>query len=270
MVSPDSFRVIAISDLHIGQDGRQEIVQQTIADIAEKNPDALIIGGDITQNGTVAQALLAARILSTLDVPKFAVVGNHDHWSAQPEEVMQILQKEAKVNILNGHSYHVEKGQHTLGITGTEGYSPHVNGEDRTQEGNATIDGQDVFNAEVIKLQDGLQGLRGTSGNLVVLHYAPGDTHDLATLHGEKEIYYPYVGSRRFAHLVEEHNTNSPYSVDAIIHGHTDKGSGEGQTSDGVPVFNVSMKAAGRQDRPLFRELEIPFRRDKMPFDLAS
>jgi len=54
------------------------------------------------------------------------------------------------------------------------------------------------------------------------------------------------------------------------VHGHAHKGSPEGKTSGGIPVYNVAVPVlrAAYPDRPPFRVIEVP--REHVPDDSAS
>jgi hypothetical protein len=57
---------------------------------------------------------------------------------------------------------------------------------------------------------------------------------------------------------MEEPLTRFP--VTGVFHGHAHRGSAEGKTSNGIPVYNVSMHVlrAAYPDRPPFRVIEVP------------
>jgi Icc-related predicted phosphoesterase len=83
-----------------------------------------------------------------------------------------------------------------------------------------------------------------------VLHYSP----IRATVEGEPVEIFPYLGSSRLEEPINR------YRVSAVFHGHAHRGTPEGQTSTGVPVYNVAMPllARTRPDRPPFLIVEIP------------
>jgi Icc-related predicted phosphoesterase len=82
-----------------------------------------------------------------------------------------------------------------------------------------------------------------------LLHYSPIQ----ATVEGEPMQIFPFLGSSR---LEEPLNR---YPVTAVFHGHAHRGTPEGRTQNGVPVYNVAMKLLQRSfpDRPPFRILEL-------------
>jgi Icc-related predicted phosphoesterase len=71
---------------------------------------------------------------------------------------------------------------------------------------------------------------------------------------GEPVEIFPYLGSSRLEEPINR------YRVSAVFHGHAHRGSPEGRTATGVPVYNVSMPLLARlnPDRPPFFILELP------------
>ena len=65
---------------------------------------------------------------------------------------------------------------------------------------------------------------------MVVLHYAP----ITETVVGEPPEIFPFLGSSRLAETIDR------FKVDAVVHGHAHRGSYEGRTPAGAPVFNVA------------------------------
>jgi len=69
-------RIAAIGDLHctVSSEGAfQPLFSQIGA-----NADVIALCGDLTDYGTVTEARILAKELSTLKLPKVAVLGNHD------------------------------------------------------------------------------------------------------------------------------------------------------------------------------------------------
>jgi Icc-related predicted phosphoesterase len=102
---------------------------------------------------------------------------------------------------------------------------------------------------EALKLEKALSRLNAEQ-KIAVLHYAPIQ----ATVQGEPEPIYPFLGSSR---LEEPLNR---YAVTAVFHGHAHHGSPEGRTRDGIPVYNVAMRVLqdAQPGQPPFRILEVP------------
>ena len=53
------------------------------------------------------------------------------------------------------------------------------------------------------------------------------------------------------------------FEVTAVVHGHAHAGAPEGETSTGVPVYNVSLPVMKKHfpDRPPFRVINVPVER---------
>jgi Icc-related predicted phosphoesterase len=89
---------------------------------------------------------------------------------------------------------------------------------------------------EELKLERALARLR-TPRKLALLHYAPIP----ATVAGEPPEIFPFLGCSR---LEEPLNR---WGVSACFHGHAHRGSPEGKTSAGVPVYNVALPLLRRE-----------------------
>src|SRR5207248_169545 len=102
---------------------------------------------------------------------------------------------------------------------------------------------------EAVELESALAKLR-TPQRIVVLHYSP--IRD--TVMGEPPEIFAFLGSSR---LEEPLNR---YAVTAVFHGHAHHGTLEGQTTGGIPVYNVAVPLLHKAfpDRPPFRLVEIP------------
>src|SRR6185437_8085416 len=107
---------------------------------------------------------------------------------------------------------------------------------------------QEAMN-ETMKLEAALARLRMPQ-RIGVLHYSPIQ----ATVEGEPPEIYAFLGCGRLAEPLQR------YGVSAVFHGHAHRGSPEGKTTGGIPVYNVSLPLMKRHcpDRPLCRILEIP------------
>jgi Icc-related predicted phosphoesterase len=107
---------------------------------------------------------------------------------------------------------------------------------------------QEALN-EALKLESALAKLR-TPRKIAVLHYSPV----CSTVQGEPVDIFPFLGSSRLEEPLLR------YPVDAVFHGHAHRGTLEGQTISGVPVYNVAkpLLARARPGQPPFRLFEVP------------
>ena len=92
-------RVAAVGDVHLDEDvlGRYRPALEELPQCA----DVLLLAGDLTRHGTVAEARCVATEFGGLAVPVIAVLGNHDYHSDQVPEVTGVLE-DAGITVLEG------------------------------------------------------------------------------------------------------------------------------------------------------------------------
>ena len=102
---------------------------------------------------------------------------------------------------------------------------------------------------EALKLERALIRLR-TPHKLALLHYAP----IRGTVEGEPPEIFPFLGCSR---LEEPLNR---FGVTAVFHGHAHRGTARGQTTTGIPVYNISLPLLRRErgNAPPLYVLELP------------
>jgi Icc-related predicted phosphoesterase len=242
MVKRETIRVGAVADLHYTATSQGAL--KSMFERAAQAVDILLLGGDLTDLGRPEEAkVLAADLAGLGRLPVVAVLGNHDYETGKHDEVTAIL-REAGVTMLDGDACEVRG----IGIGGVKGF---IGGFGRGtlepwgEEGVKRVVHEAV--EEALKLERALSRLR-TPQRIALLHYAP--VRD--TVAGEPEEIFAFMGCSR---LEEPLNR---YKVAAAFHGHAHRGSPEGRTSAGVPVYNValSLMRRGASDLPL-RILEV-------------
>jgi Icc-related predicted phosphoesterase len=176
------------------------------------------------------------------------VLGNHDYESGQEAEVRRAL-TDIGVSVLDGDAVEIEG----VGFAGVKGFAGGFGRGALGAWGESTIKAF-VHEAieEALKLESALARLR-TASRIAVLHYAP----IRETVEGEPLEIYPWLGSSRLEEPLGR------YEVHAVLHGHAHKGSLQGQTAGGVPVYNVALPLLRDRypDRPPYMLLEVPRRR---------
>jgi Icc-related predicted phosphoesterase len=237
-------RIAAVADIHVRKDSHGKL--QPLFTAATEAADVLLLCGDLTDYGTIEEARILARdITSSLRIPAIGVLGNHDLESNQEADLVKIL-TDAGVTMLDGDAHEI----HGVGFAGTKGFA---GGFGRRQLGawGEKIIKDFVHEAveESLKLEKALQRLR-TPQKIAVLHYAP--IHK--TVEGEPEEIIAFLGSSRLEEPLDR------YRCTAVFHGHAHRGSMEGRTKSGIPVYNVAMPvlSAANPDAPPFRLVEIP------------
>jgi Icc-related predicted phosphoesterase len=241
----ETVRVAAVGDIHCTRTsaGMLQPLFGQMADAA----DVIALCGDLVDYGLLEEAEILVKELSgplKANVPVVAVLGNHDYEGGQPEVVTKVL-CEAGVTVLDGDAVEI-KG---IGFAGAKGFCGGFGRRALEPWGEPSIKAfvREAVD-EALKLEMALGRLR-TSNRIALLHYAPIE----ATVEGEPKEIYPFLGSSR---LEEPLNR---YAATAVLHGHAHHGAPEGKTSQGIPVYNVSMSLLRRHfpDRPGFRVLEM-------------
>jgi Icc-related predicted phosphoesterase len=236
-------RFAAVGDIHVDKDSAG-----TLRDFfaqASEAADALLLCGDLTDYGNPEEAAILVDELSAVGIPIVAVLGNHDHESGTPEVVVDAL-KRAGVRVLDGEACEIEG----VGIAGVKGFAGGFGRGSLGAWGEPAIKlfVQEALN-EAMKLESALAKLR-TPRRIAMLHYSPV----AATVQGEPAEIFPFLGSSRLEEPLIR------YPVDAVFHGHAHRGTLEGRTINGVPVYNVAkpLLQRCRPDVPPFRIYEVP------------
>jgi Icc-related predicted phosphoesterase len=242
--SENAVRFAAVGDIHVRKESAGSLRDFFMQ--AAKAADALLLCGDLTDYGTAEEAKVLADELSVVSVPIVAVLGNHDYEAGTPDVVRDILGKVAGVKVLDGEAIEIEG----VGIAGVKGFAGGFGRGSLGAWGEPAIKMfvQEALN-EALKLESALAKLR-TTRKIALLHYSP----IVGTVEGEPVDIFPFLGSSRLEEPLLR------YPVDAVFHGHAHRGSLEGKTIGGVPVYNVAkpLLARKRPADPPFRIFEVP------------
>jgi Icc-related predicted phosphoesterase len=230
---PGAVRIAAVGDFHCGVDdvgAYRELFAR-----ANDEADVLVLTGDLTRWGAVAEFNVVVGELADVTIPIVSVLGNHDYESGHVAEGSRVLRSRG-VHLLCGDTFELNS---SVGFAGVKGF---MGGFGR---GMLTPFGEPETKAfvaatvnEVHSLELALRRL-STPIRVVVLHYAPIS----ATVAGEPESIHPYLGTDRLAEPLDR------YSAAVAFHGHAHSGTLRGTTLGGVPVFNVSLPLL-RKDKP--------------------
>jgi Icc-related predicted phosphoesterase len=235
-------RLAAVADLHCTKKAADNA--KNLLSAMANGADVLLLGGDLCDAGLPEEAEILAREISTLKVPVVAVLGNHDFEAGKAPEIVEILSN-AGVNVLDGKSCEI----YGVGFAGVKGFAGGFGERALQPWGEATIK---VFVHEAVeealKLESALASLR-TPNRVALLHYSP----IVETVIGEAPEIFPFLGSSRLEDPLNR------YPVAAIFHGHAHRGSPEGVTKAGIPVFNVAKSLLQNiiSDAPPFKIFEI-------------
>jgi Icc-related predicted phosphoesterase len=226
-------RIAAAGDLHASEATRER-VERAFATVAAE-ADVILLAGDLTTTGEPEQAQVVAEACSDLDVPVFAVLGNHDFHAGRSDELTAIVEA-AGVHVLDRSWRTCEIDGLELGIVGAKGFIGGFPGSALPDFGEQLM--RDVYaetTRESESIAKGLQAIVHCDLRIVLLHYAPIQ----ATVEGEPEGIHLMLGSDRLATPIAE------YGADLVLHGHAHAGSFEGCIGK-IPVYNVAVHVTGR------------------------
>ena len=72
--------IVQLSDIHVGAQFREDVFQKTIDEINSLKPEAVVITGDLTNEGLIEQYEKCKKMVSQINVEKIiAISGNHDY-----------------------------------------------------------------------------------------------------------------------------------------------------------------------------------------------
>lgn len=215
--------IAAVADLHVKENGSASY-KELFTEISQV-ADIMVMAGDLTDLGKVKEAELLAADLRACSIPVVAVLGNHDYECGCVEEVSRIL-KEAGVHLLEGQAVEIDG----VGFAGAKGFAGGFGRHMLGSFGEPAIKAMVTESVEeTMRLENALRQVRSERA-MVVLHYAP----IRETVAGEPEEIYPFLGSSRLAETIDR------FPVKAVVHGHAHRGTYEGKTPGGAPVYNVA------------------------------
>ena len=188
-----TIRIAAAGDIHCHEGNRAEIVE-AFARIGER-ADLVLLAGDLTTHGEPEQAAVLANACSGLDVPVFAVLGNHDWHANRMNEVVRALET-GGITVIDRRSAILEVRGVSVGLAGAKGFVGGFADSELPDFGEPLL--RAVYaetGAEVRALDVALEEIAGCPIRIALLHYSPTTT----TLEGERPTLWTYLGSDRLA-----------------------------------------------------------------------
>jgi uncharacterized protein len=226
-------RIAAAADIHASE-ASAERVERAFAELRGK-ADVVLLAGDLTTSGEPEQAEVIAAACRPLDVPIFAVLGNHDYHANRADELGEVLAGTG-IRLLDRDCASCEIDGLELGVVGTKGFVGGFPGSALPDFGEPLL--RRVYaetSAEADAIAHGLQEIVHCDIRIVLLHYSPV----MDTLEGEPPGIHTYLGCERLATPIAENG------ADLVLHGHAHAGSFQGCIGD-IPVYNVAVHVTGR------------------------
>jgi uncharacterized protein len=238
-------RIAAAGDIHCSESHEEEVASALAS--LDGTADLILFAGDLTTHGEPEQGAVLARACAPLDIPVFAVLGNHD-WHVNRHAELVAALHEGGITVLEGDWVTCQAAGTEVGIVGVKGFVGGFHGSHLPDFGEPSL--RQIYaetSRDVEALDRGLREIALCPTRIVLLHYAPCE----ATIHGEPPGIWAFLGTDRLAAPIAEHEP------DLVLHGHAHAGTFEGAIDD-VPVYNVSVPVIER-DFWLF-ELDVAAR----------
>jgi uncharacterized protein len=226
-------RIAAAGDMHC-QPSRAEEARAAFGALAG-DADLLLLAGDLTTHGQPEQARVLADACRDLDIPIYAVWGNHD-WHCDQIAAIQPILEDAGVTLLERDTAIACVNGVEIGLVGLKGFVGGFPGSHLPDFGEPLL--RKVYaetTQDVEALDEGLKAIAHCPFRIVLMHYAPSTS----TLIGEPETIWTMLGNDRVAAPIAQHEP------DMVLHGHAHAGTFEGAIGD-VPVYNVSVPVLGK------------------------
>src|SRR3954470_8048736 len=226
-------RIAAAGDIHCHEGNREE----TAAAFAtlEERADLVLLAGDLSTHGEPTQAEILADAARDVDLPIFAVLGNHDWHVNRPDEFIPVLE-DAGITVLERAWATPCVHGAEIGIVGAKGLVGGFPGSHLPDFGEPLM--RECYaetGRDVEAIDAGLRAVAHCGVRIVLLHYAPTEE----TLIGEPQTIWTMLGSDRLAAPIAAHEP------DLVLHGHAHAGTFEGAIGS-VPVYNVSVPVMER------------------------
>src|SRR5919106_605685 len=218
-----SIKIAAAADIHATEDHGDKL--REAFEQAAVEADVIMLAGDLTADGETSEAEVLADACRPLDIPVFAVLGNHDYHLGNEEQIAETLRR-AGARVLVRDSAVCEVNGIEVGLVGTKGFVGGFPGSTLPDFGEPLL--RQVYAETTEEARAIGRGLRKVSHcplRVVLLHYAP----IADTLEGEPLGIHAFLGSSRLGNPIQE------YRPDVVLHGHAHAGSFRGRLGD-VPV----------------------------------
>lgn len=229
-------RIVAVGDVHYRVDAPSTIGKR-LHEVVD-GADLVLLTGDLTENGRLPEVEAFASLMSGIEVPTFAVLGNHDRRSLRRKEFRRVLAS-GGVELLDGESTVIEFSGLVVGLVGIGGYGGGFWPDEAPDLLSTRLSQAVAVRArrEAVRLEAALEELPTRETDLIIvnMHYAP----TTSTLGLEPMRKHWMLGNSILGRVVDRHD------VSLVVHGHAHLGNYGGATPGGTPVRNVALPVIG-------------------------
>ncbi len=231
-------RIAAIADLHIRTRDDLSYLRDAFSDL-QNVADILLIAGDLTEMGRLAEMELLAEVLAEVDVPIFVTFGNHDRRGMRRSALKKVLRSVGAIVLEGTGAIATLPSGHTLGIAGVTGTGGGFGGKNEEVGPGGRFARALMVKSrrESARLRRALRELRDQNPDsmVVMTHFSP----TASTLQGEPPLKYWMLGNAQLGTTIDD------FDVDLVVHGHAHLGQEFGKTVGSVPVLNVALPVIG-------------------------
>lgn len=233
-MNADTVRIAAVADLHIRINQDLSSLAGALNNIHEV-ADVLLLPGDLTDMGRLLEMEALAELLKPIQIPIFAILGNHDRRSVRRAALTRIL-RHIGTHLLEGTGAIVKLGNgRSIGIAGVTGTGGGFrSGKEEFGRGVRFTRTLTVKSRrESARLRKVLKELQEDAPDLLVVmtHFAPTPS----TLGTEPPLKYWMLGNALLGRTIDD------FSPSLVVHGHAHLGNEIGETDAHVPVRNVAL-----------------------------
>lgn len=226
-------RIATAGDVHCGAHDAGRVRAQ-FADV-HREADLLLLAGDLTNHGTPEEMRAVADGLGDVQLPVYAVFGNHDVHAQQEAEARAILEA-AGITLLEQEVATLEVRGLSVGIAGAKGFCGGFRGGCASMFGEREMRLFLQPTLEAAAFFEGALRALDTDVRVALMHFAPVPD----TLLGERWELFPFLGAHQLGTALDT------AGADLALHGHAHRGTEQGQTPGGVPVRNVAQAVLRR------------------------
>ena len=116
----DRLRILFVSDIHAGSFVSPKTLAATFQRLLATEPDVILVGGDLVT--TALEEFAESReAFAKLRAPMgvFAVLGNHDHYTRDPDRLRDMIEN-VGIQVLHNQSVALRRGDASLSLVGVD------------------------------------------------------------------------------------------------------------------------------------------------------
>jgi predicted MPP superfamily phosphohydrolase len=116
----DGLRMLLVTDIHAGPFLKPSVLSEAVRRLASLEPDLILLGGDLVSARSIEIEQNAETFRSfTAPLGVFAVLGNHDHYTHEADQVISQIE-DCGIDVLHNASKRIEREGQTLSLAGVD------------------------------------------------------------------------------------------------------------------------------------------------------